>query len=426
MAASPPRVSIALTLTLALLGCADDLAESRVSPLYPGAPTPPCVECGPGAMRQGRQFLGSDAVVAVGPADQVARAAGTYVHWLDADLGIADTREIESLGRIDALAIDADGAGAAVIEWSEDALDPPELALFGIGRTPPRATWYGRLQGMFPAALAVSPDRIFLAESSLTAPLMFGVRRRDDGEVVTSAMLGVVAIAADPSGGAIIAGGFTGTLALGGTAPALVATGAGSGFVAAIDAGGLGRWAIALAAQGTGSPRGSVIEVATDAAGNVALVGRWSGDTAQLGGVALSSQTASINGDQVVAMLDHDGAVRWTHELRRGADDRIMSIATDGTTVFVGGAYADAPLGLDPAALPPIEQDGFAAALTAAGPAWVRLARGPGIQDVSIAGLTSRGVIATIRSDVRSVEPSYAYGDAMIEGRGVVVAELAP
>ena len=424
-------------------GCSadpQDLGPIPADPLDPGAPTPACVECGPGAIRHGRELYGS---LLVGPGDQVVRIVREHALWLDADFAVSDDYLLPAAASSYRIALDGEGTGVAMRQWQDQPVKPDPLGhpppyhveLYGIDRGAAGPTFERPLDDNVDPTLAVGTDRIYVVSDSVIAdPTAITVRSRTTAEVTATVGLpdpafprdhlraGYTRVVPLPSGGAIIAGSFAGSLALGGTAPVLMSTRAGTGFIASVDANGVGRWAIALTADGDIHAGGGVLAITVDDAGNVGLAGTWTGTSATLGSTPLVSAGTS---NMVIALLDPDGAVRWAHGFSGGEDVTGVGVTTDGTSVYVAGSFWSKPLGIDPAMQAPIDVDAFVAAIGATGASWVRVARGAGDQRISLAGHTSRGLIAYLESaSVLGGEVALSYGDVTIEGEIRMFAEL--
>ncbi|HEU4727365.1 MAG TPA: hypothetical protein VFT22_05740 [Kofleriaceae bacterium] len=140
-----------------------------------------------------------------------------------------------------------------------------------------------------------------------------------------------ISSAASAGGNLFLAGMFDDTLALGGSAPAIIAAGSLDVWVGKLDSQGDGVWAVRFGgADEDRDPR-----LAVDAAGDVYVAGQFHGQVA-FGAVNL---IASGGADVFVAKLHGtDGSVAWAISIGSTGDDRVGDIAVDaaGHAVIAG------------------------------------------------------------------------------------------
>jgi hypothetical protein len=139
-------------------------------------------------------------------------------------------------------------------------------------------------------------------------------------------------IATDGVGGAVVTGVFAGTVDFGGGP--LTAASPGDVFALKLHADGSYDWS-----QRFGGAAGQVASaVATDAPGNVALVGAFYG-TINFGGAA-DGLTSNGAGDIFVAMLHPDGSYHWSKSFGDAANQTAYGVATNATgDVVVTGTF---------------------------------------------------------------------------------------
>ena len=137
------------------------------------------------------------------------------------------------------------------------------------------------------------------------------------------------AVATDPSGNVIVTGLFNGTVNFGGSN--LVSAGLSDIFIAKYDAAGVHQWSQRFG--GTGSDFGSL--VATDASGNVYLLGEFS-NTVNFGGGNLAS-AGSL--DIVVAKYSAAGAYQWAQRFGNTAYDAALGMTVDSSANVIVTGY---------------------------------------------------------------------------------------
>lgn len=93
-------------------------------------------------------------------------------------------------------------------------------------------------------------------------------------------------------------------------------------------------WSWVSKSTGTGAEEGT--SVATDASGNNYVGGLYTNNPAVFGSTTL---TAVGNGDGFLAKYNSSGTAQWAVKLAGTLFDRVTDIVTDGSDVFVAGAY---------------------------------------------------------------------------------------
>lgn len=394
---------------------------SACAPCDDGETVPSCVECGPGALRQGR-VLGAEMLVAVSPTGSVVRTCGTYDHvaWLAADFSTAHETEIatrSSDGKVVHLAVNAANQVAAVLMSMNDQAEiyEGELAVYEAdGKQRWRKLVLGNTDASDQPFVAIGPRRVFMTQRF--GPIV--AYDLNTGEALWS-VRHWGPITADPAGGFLLGGGFNGTLDLGGTAPVLTAPGY-AAYVARFDDDGIARSAIAL----TGTSGARIVDTAAAPGGEIAIVGSWNGPEATLGGTTISAGDGGVN--LLVALIGPDGAVQFAHPLGpaypAGSPEwnaSLSSVATDGHEAIVAGTFANRPLTFDPEARTPNGQDAFVASFGATGLAWLRIATGPGDEEAWFDALSDK-IVGSFHSD-----GELQFGDVAMQQEGTTLAELA-
>jgi len=150
---------------------------------------------------------------------------------------------------------------------------------------------------------------------------------RSEGGTVSELGLGVTT---DASGNVIVTGFFSGRPTFGGT---VLSSGGGTDmFLVKYDAFGTMLWVKSAGSPDTTAGWG----VATDAAGNIYVTGRYQG-TPTFGGTTL---TNAGRDDIFVAKYDAGGNPLWAKSAGGSGIDRARGIATDGSGhIIVGGRY---------------------------------------------------------------------------------------
>ncbi len=408
-----------------------------------------CTDCGPGAVATGRFIRADDGpdAIAANRVGHVVRAAGSEVAWLDATLRPVHLVELEHASdRFDLRRIAiADDDEVVVVAHTEDDFDAnPELREIAADGSQRWAIDLGA--DAEPNRIAIGPSLVFLGPANgsgrpykvpghtLMGNFILAINRATGtfawevqlppGEPVDGSPLRLAAL---PDGGVAVSGAFTGTLALGGTAAPIVANPAAraSGYVAALDADGYGRWALELdpgesearqAAAGLGA-------LAAGPHGEVAVTGAWDGANATFGDVPLvHMHEGPYPVGQMVALVGADGTITWAHAFGR-RNDTLDSLVTDGTEV-IGAGGKDAAVSFDADRTEPEGSDGYIVSTDTA-QRWFRAARGRGNQDVTLHALTSDGVFASVNSWSDDETPTLSIGDVTATGSGFLIAKLA-
>ena len=145
------------------------------------------------------------------------------------------------------------------------------------------------------------------------------------------------AVAVDGAGNIVLVGDFRGSVDFGGGP--LASAGEADSFIAKLDAGGAHLWSKSFGDKGDQIPN----SVAVDGAGNVVLVGYFSGSV-DFGGGPLAS---AGDDDAFIAKLDAGGAHLWSKRFGDGLDQLGVSVAMDsaGEALMAGFFFGTASLG---------------------------------------------------------------------------------
>ncbi|MBO2008369.1 gliding motility-associated C-terminal domain-containing protein [Hymenobacter negativus] len=148
-------------------------------------------------------------------------------------------------------------------------------------------------------------------------------------------------IAVDAAGNSYVSGQFSGSVRLGSTT--VSSAGAGSTYIAKIDATGSYRWIVTINTNGNNGALGmgvNSVNLAVDAAGNLRVAGSFSGPTLTLGNITLTNAGGS---DLFVGRLDTNG--NWLSAVRAGgaSNETVSRITLDGSgNAYLTGAFSDA------------------------------------------------------------------------------------
>lgn len=166
---------------------------------------------------------------------------------------------------------------------------------------------------------------------------------------------------------------------------------------------------------------------------------RWSREPAMLGlaeydrvATATDGSIAVLGNDgaladgsaQAIAMLDAEGALRWSVPLGERFADRVTSLVTDGDQIVAAGDYGGA-LGFAPDAPVSPDADGFVATVDAAGVRSVTTTTGAGTQRLYLTSLTADTVLGYATSFDDPTAPHLGLGDLAVDGNGIALLELA-
>ncbi|HEX8327454.1 MAG TPA: hypothetical protein VF629_07925, partial [Hymenobacter sp.] len=175
----------------------------------------------------------------------------------------------------------------------------------------------------------------------------------------------VAAVALDGTGGLVVTGIFSGTVAFGATA--LTSVGAQDLYVARLDES--GAWTQAVRGPAGAAPGA----LAVDAAGTAVVAGQFAGPSATFGTFPLANAGTGTTTDLFVARLSAAGA--WTQAVRGGGAgaEEATALALDAAgNAVVAGTYRDAATAFGAATLSNGGGfDVFVARLSAAG-AWTQ------------------------------------------------------
>lgn len=350
-----------------------------------GVPLPQCKECGPGALRAGRRYSSLRSVGA-NRSGTIVGVSNDGLVWLRDDF----TREHSMPFAHENVGFSIDDAGGVVVTIGPpDDLGPatPSYTTPVTALAPDHSTKWKTSTGAFFGALA-NTEIVLL--SSPAYPALIALHAADGsaawskrGPSYTSRL----GFAVD--GTLIVAGTFSGTLDLGGTAQALVATGM-DVFVAAIEpSSGSARWATRIdVTDETAFPILNAFGLGPN--GEIAV--SW----ADTGGPSLS-------------LIDAVGTVRWT--LAVPLINRMNSLIPNGdlvlATTLTGGESA-------------------VAAYSANGVEWRRvISAGAGWREVSLLELVGDRLLASIKSVGDATGPTTTtIGDVTYDGSGLAVVEL--
>ncbi len=165
-------------------------------------------------------------------------------------------------------------------------------------------------------------------------------------------------VATDGTGNVVVAGQFAVTINFGGST--LTSAGAGDVFLAKLDAAGNHLWSKRFGGAG----QEYADSVATDTAGNVIVMGQFTG-TVDFGGGPLTSATPL---DVFVAKFDPAGNHLWSRRFGETAAHYRLSVATDAAAnVVVTGSFDDGSIDFGGGPLAAASADVFVAKLDAAG-----------------------------------------------------------
>lgn len=186
--------------------------------------------------------------------------------------------------------------------------------------------WSGACQGAADCLLTVEGPTSVLAGFAALAPLRWS--RALGGASFDEA----AAVAVDSSGGVVVAGSFSGTATLGGSA--LTSAGMEDVFVARYSAAGAHLWSRRFG--GTGRDAASAVVV--DRGGSVWVAGAFQG-SADFGGGAVTSAGGF---DVFIVRISPAGAPLWSKRFGAAGSDRAWAMALDPAgNGFVAGSYRD-------------------------------------------------------------------------------------
>lgn len=304
--------------------CSDDEIDPRDVVLA-------CRDCPPGAIRNGRMF-GASVLGDANEHGDVVMAASDRVLWLHPDFSVARESELEIDG-MRRLQVDAETAVVVATRAEIVVLDPDGAERLRVAVSDE------------PEAIALGPDHVYIAvglDALIIGEATFRnaivALDRTSGRVAwmvaippSSSRWAKIQLHAASSGELLVAGGFRGTLALGGTALPLVSSND-AGFIAMLDPAGQGQWAKALVTTDE-DDRARVTAIARSTAGDVALVGSWTGPQVTLAGTTV--EAGNTSGPELVAELGADGTLLRANRIDVEHISWWSSIATDGMATVV-------------------------------------------------------------------------------------------
>lgn len=352
-----------------------------------------CDDCGPGAIVDGRVY--DSGLFAVSRNGIAVRAFGDHLQRLDRDLlpaGDPSHRLTDELAspRPEAVAVDDDGAVTVLFAATTTATNTPPALLVHTDRSLRRVWSFATsIPGPVIPSIVANPDLVVLLMPG-SGVLAFDAtngaprwQRPSDGTAD-------IALAGDDT---VLAGDFAGTIDLG-DSHVLTTNGDRAGYLAAIGADGVTRWATAFSPEDAGATAG-FDTIATGPNGELAVGGIWNGSATLLG----TTFEAHDRGRSMVAMLDPAATrVEWWQEVQLFD---VRSSATDGTRVILAGGYlsttAASGSGVDWMMTSGLEQ-----------PMWVL-------------STSETGSYASFE-----LEGAYAYGDVEGDDTGMAIVKLAP
>jgi hypothetical protein len=399
----------------------------------------PCAGCARGDVAGGAVVHASALSWAARPGGGWVRVDDHDLAWADRDFHIDHETDVDLDGRLDVLAVAPDDTAfvaantsddfdlfvqlAAVapdgsIRWRHDRVVDTAAnidvtatsdAVFVHGVTEyPRTIGGAEVSGVFIVKLAPATGIADWAWSSPTRGGANGlaVVPRADGTIV------VAGTVSPPDSDTLDFAGITVTLNF--------ASGAPTGIVGVLDAGGHGVWVRAL----TGSTRTELHQVGVLADGGLAIAGEFFGAPLDLGnGVVVPDGAPFAN--LFVGVLEADGTARWATPLGDGSVE-ITSLATVGDSVVIAGWYTDGTLGFGDDVVAQ-RDDGFLASLTGGAFDWVTEAHGPSYEHVTVVG-RGDGLDAVVH-DTGSTDPgprSFDLGRVHVDGEAFLFANLIP
>jgi hypothetical protein len=143
----------------------------------------------------------------------------------------------------------------------------------------------------------------------------------------------------EASGNILAAGNFSNTIVFG--SDTLVSAGSTDMFVVKYDSAGNSLWAKRGGAATYGETAGAV---ATDTAGNVFVIGHFSGPTITFGSTVLSN-TSSFTSDFYLVKYDSSGNLLWAKKAGGTGNDYASSLKTDSAgNVFISGSFSSSSI----------------------------------------------------------------------------------
>ena len=351
-----------------------------------------CDDCGPGAIVDGRVY--ESGFFGVSPGGIAVRTFGDRVQRLGSDLLPAGDASPRLAGELAspapfAIAVADDGAVTALFANDSTATNKPAALLVHTDRSLRRVwAFMTSLPGPVRPSVVANSDLVVLLMPGSSVLAFDATNGAPRWQRQISGTVGI-ALAGDD---AVIAGNFAGTIDLG-DAHALSTSGHTAGFLVAIGADGVTRWATPFSPDAAGATA-TLSTIAAGPNGEIAVSGGWSSSATLLG-----TQFAAPDPGLMVAMLDPAGTrVVWSQRVHHHG---VESSVTDGTRVILAGDYLSAVAasasGIDWTMSSDLEQ-----------PMWV--------SSTSEAG--SFGYFA--------LEGAYAYGDVEGDDTGVAIVKLAP
>lgn len=146
---------------------------------------------------------------------------------------------------------------------------------------------------------------------------------------------GTVGLDRDANGNIFVSGDFEGTRTFGSVS--LTAAGLADGYFSKYNSSGVSQWTVQI--SGSGSNILEAAGLAVDGAGNIYVAGNFSFN------VILGSNVYTNTGgnyDGFIAKYDPTGTLLWSQHLAGNGSERITTIKTLGTDVYVAGGYSQA------------------------------------------------------------------------------------
>jgi len=276
--------------------------------------------------------------------------------------------------------------------------------------------------------------RVDVKSDGLTDPLIIASRPTGDAEWLLSPggpdYDTGKGIASDAAGGAYAVGSFKQRLRFQ-SGETLAGSGPSDGYLARYDADGEPLWVKRFG----GSSNDTLMDVGTDAEGNVYVIGVMRGEV-DLDDDGATDIATSGEAGLLLASFDASGTLRWARASTSRGDTfgRAIAVGSKGE-VYAAGSYRESEVDLDNdgrADLPAALEDGdtFIARFDAAGKlTWARSVSGPDAESISALALAGNGDLL-VTGSLRGAVDFDGDGDpdAIVEGedRNTFLARYTP
>ncbi len=385
-----------------------------------------CPDCGPGEVKGGMTAVDGRGRAVVRPGGGIARV-GCETHLVrhDAVFDVDTDQGLYVQGAPALQGVTAEDVALVVDHIADTGADLVAVARSGTEMwrisTAADRIWLTAAGG---SVIAYGSSQEAVGFGDFTVQGLFAVALGPDGQPLwawssSQGADATITAVGGVDGSVVIAGVFSGDLALGGNTTPLSA-GAPAGYIGILDSNGAGVWARQLIGPAASAVRW--IDRAPD--GSIAMTGSYSGGTLDLDNVVLHPEAELA--DQFVVVLEADGTPRWGINLGDGQTERIQAVAATATGIVVGGWHADAALSFGDDTVPD-EFDAYIASLTGGIVTWLVQIGGAGNQ--SIAGLGWNGALhASLQQYASEGGPaaSLDFRAVTLDGDGVLYLELAP